>query len=230
MNQSVCVVVGVGPGNGASFARAFAREGYRLALVARHEEYSRTLADEIGGASVYHCDVGDQAQVGRTFAAIARDLGDPDVVIYNAGRGVWGTLEEIEPEGFEQSWRVNAWGAFLVAREVAGPMKARGHGCFIFVGATASWRGRPKTAAFASAKAAQRSLAQSMARDLGPHGVHVAVIIPDGTIARPESEEEKQRPGNIDPDAVAETALFLARQPPSAWSFEVDVRPYAEPW
>ena len=157
--KPVCVVVGVGPGNGSAFARRFAAEGYAVALVARSTGLTSTLAQELPVARAYACDVGDLTALERTFALIKSDLGSVDVLVYNAGKGVWGSAEEVTFQDFEAAWRTNTFGAFAAARCVVPAMKRRGAGNIIFIGATASRRGGAKTAAFASAKAAQRSLA-----------------------------------------------------------------------
>jgi NAD(P)-dependent dehydrogenase (short-subunit alcohol dehydrogenase family) len=231
--RPVCAVVGVGPGNGAALARRFAAEGFAVALLARRTELSQEIASTLAVARAYACDVSDAASVQRAFAAIRGDLGDVDVVVYNAGSGTWGTVEEVSAEAFETSWRVNTLGAFLVAREVIPAMKAAKHGSIVFIGATASRRGNVKTAAFAPAKAAQRSLAESMARHLWPSGVHVALVIVDGVV---DLAATRQRmPGKPDaffikPDDVAETVFALTQQKPSAWSFEVEARPFGETW
>jgi NAD(P)-dependent dehydrogenase (short-subunit alcohol dehydrogenase family) len=231
--RPVCAVVGVGPGNGAALARRFAGEGFAVALLARRTELSQEIASTLAVARAYACDVSDAASVQRAFAAIRGDLGEVDVVVYNAGSGTWGTVEEVSAEAFETSWRVNTLGAFLVAREVIPAMKAAKHGSIVFIGATASRRGNVKTAAFAPAKAAQRSLAESMARHLWPSGVHVALVIVDGVV---DLAATRQRmPGKPDaffikPDDVAETVFALTQQKPSAWSFEVEARPFGETW
>jgi NAD(P)-dependent dehydrogenase (short-subunit alcohol dehydrogenase family) len=183
--KPVCAVVGVGPGNGAAFARRFAAEGYAVALLARTTSLTSRLAQELPLARAYACDAGDPATVERTFEAIESDLGSVDVLIYNAGKGVWGSAEEVTFEDFEAAWRTNTFGAFAAARSVIPAMKRRAAGHIIFVGATASRRGGAKTAAFASAKAAQRSLAESLARSLGPSKIHVSLIIIDGIVDEP---------------------------------------------
>ena len=180
--RPVCVVAGVGPGNGAALARRFAAEGFAVALMARRTELIQELASTLPGARAYACDVGDAASVQRAFAEVRKDLGEVDVLVYNAGTGVWGTVEEISAADFETSWRVNTLGALLASKEVIPAMKAAKHGSIVFVGATASRRGNVKTAAFAPAKAAQRSLAESMARHLWPSGVHVSIVIVDGVV------------------------------------------------
>jgi NAD(P)-dependent dehydrogenase (short-subunit alcohol dehydrogenase family) len=230
---SICAVVGVGPGNGAAFARRFAAEGYRVALLARGTEFARTLASTLPDARAYACDVSDATSIDRAFADIRRDLGDVSVLIYNAGSGTWGTVEDVKPADFEASWRVNALGALLVSKQVIPAMKNAKRGSIVFIGATASRRGNVKTAAFAPAKAAQRSLAESMARHLWPSGVHVALIVVDGVVDLPNTRNlMRGKPDSffIKPDDVAEVAFRLTQQSPSAWSFEVEARPFAETW
>ena len=233
MARPVCAVVGVGEGNGAALARAFAREGMTLALLARGTDFSRELADELGNARAYSCDVSDPKSVADAFATIRSELGDPTTLVYNAGSGVWGDVETITLDGFESSWRVNALGALACSKEVVPAMKAAGAGTIIFIGATASLRGGPRTAAFAPAKAAQRSLAESMARTLWPQGIHVALIVIDAAVNLPRTRQSMpDKPDDffLRPDEMAETAVWLARQPRSAWTFEVAVRPFGEKW
>ena len=229
----ICVVVGIGPGNGAAFARRFTQDGYRVALLARQRALSDELARELPGSRAYSCDVSDPASIDRTFGAIDAELGAPEVVIYNAGSGVFGSFADVSPADFEMAWRVNTLGLFHVARRCAPAMKAAGRGSIVVVGATASRRGVPRTAAFAPAKAAQRSLTESLARALWPAGVHVSLIIVDGVIDLPRTRAwlaDKPDSFFVQPDDVAETALFLVRQPRSAWSFEVEARPFGETW
>lgn len=227
MGKPVCVVVGVGPKNGRAFAKRFADEGYAVALLSRSTEYTGALADEIGGRA-YACDVTDPDAINDTFSRIRDDLGDVEVLLYNAGSGKFGTFDDVPDEEFEKGWQINVRGLLQSTRAVVGPMRKRGRGAIIITGATASLRGKPFTAAFASAKAAQRSLAQSFARQLGPEGIHVALVIVDGKIGTDDetsNEREFLRPRDI-----AETVHHLAMQPKSAWSFEVDVRPFGESW
>lgn len=229
----VCAVVGIGPGNGAAIARRFAREGYRVALLARGSDLIETLSRELEGSRSYRCDVTDPISIRTAFAAIRVDLGDPDVVVYNAGSGVWGDVTQVSREDFEASWRVNAAGAFDVAREVLPAMRGAGRGAIVFIGATASLRGGAGSAAFASGKAAQRSLAQSMARRLWPEGIHVALVIIDGVVDLPRTRARlPDKPDDffLQPDAVATAVFQLSQQPRSAWSFEMDVRPFGEHW
>ena len=231
--RKVCAVVGVGPGNGAAFARRFAAEGFAVALLARGTGFTGELAKRLPGARAYACDVTDAESVARVFDAIGADLGPVEVLVYNAGSGFFGTVEEVSPADFEASFRVNALGALLAAKQVIPAMKRAGRGNIVFIGATASRRGVARTAAFAPAKAAQRSLAESMARHLWPAGVHVSLIVVDGVVDLPRTRGFlKDKPDSffIQPDDVAEIALRLTEQHPSAWSFEVEARPFGESW
>jgi NAD(P)-dependent dehydrogenase (short-subunit alcohol dehydrogenase family) len=229
----VCAVVGVGPGNGEAFARRFAASGYAVALMARRAELIGRLAAELPGAKAYPCDVADQGSVDAAFAKLRADLGDVDALIFNAGSGVWGNVEEVSPEDFERAWRINTLGLFLTARQAIPAMRRRGQGAIIVVGATASRRGVAGTAAFAPAKMAQRALAESMARHLWPAGIHVALIIVDGVVGGPVTRSRfGGRPDEdfIDPAGVAAIAADLVKQHRSAWSFEVEARPFKEKW
>jgi NAD(P)-dependent dehydrogenase (short-subunit alcohol dehydrogenase family) len=229
----VAAVVGVGPGNGEAFARRFAKDGYSVALLARRAELTARLAGELPRARAYACDVADAASVAAAFAQIRADLGEVDVLVFNAGSGVWGSVEDVSAEDFERAWRINALGLFLTARQAIPAMLRLGRGAIIVVGATASRRGVAGTAAFAPAKAAQRALAESMARHLGPSGIHVALIIVDGVVRSPAARARySDRPEDalVAPSGVADIAAGLVRQDRSAWSFEVEARPYAEKW
>jgi NAD(P)-dependent dehydrogenase (short-subunit alcohol dehydrogenase family) len=231
--RPVCVVVGVGPGNGAAFARRFDREGYAIALLARTDELGRELAGTLTQARAWACDVGDAAAVQRVFDAIRAELGEPEIVVYNAGSGTFGTFDDVSAVDFETSWRVNTLGAFLVAKQVVPAMKRAGRGSFLIIGATASRRGGAKAAAFAPAKAAQRSLAESLARHLWPAGIHVALIVIDGVVDLPRTRArmpDKPDAFFVAPDDVAATAAWLAAQPRSAWTFELEARPFGETW
>jgi NAD(P)-dependent dehydrogenase (short-subunit alcohol dehydrogenase family) len=233
MTNPVCAIVGVGEGNGAALARAFARAENATALLARRTEFTSELARELPGARAYACDVSDASSVARAFAAIRTEMGNPATLVYNAGSGVWGDVESVSLDAFEAAWRVNAYGALAASREVIPAMKATASGTIIFIGATASRRGGPKTAAFAPAKAAQRSLAESMARSLWPHGIHVALIVIDAVVDVPSTRRtmpDKPDSFFIKPDDMAAAAVWLSQQPRSAWTFEVEVRPFGENW
>jgi len=233
MTKPVCAVVGIGPGNGQALARRFAAAGYGLALLSRRTDLSAALAAELGDARAYECDVADAASVSRAFERIRADLGEVDVLVFNAGAGIWGTVEEISPQGFETAWRINALGLLLTAQAVIPAMKRKGAGSIVVIGATASRRGMPRTAAFAPAKAAQRSLAEAMARQLWPAGIHVSLIIIDGVVDIARTRQQMaDKPDDffLKPDDIAETAYWLTRQNRSAWSFEVEARPFGEKW
>ncbi|MGA9520480.1 MAG: SDR family NAD(P)-dependent oxidoreductase [Myxococcaceae bacterium] len=232
-NKKVCVVVGVGPGNGAALARRFSEDGYAVALLARSTKMTSALASELPDARAFVCDVGDAESVARTFAAIRSELGEVNVVAFNAGSGVFGSLDEVTADDFEKGWRVNALGLFLVAKEVVPAMKAAKSGAIVVIGATASRRGVPRTTAFAPAKAAQRSLCEALARQLGPSGIHVALIIVDGVVDLPRTREwMKDKPDDffVKPTGVADLASSLVRQDKSAWTFEAEARPFGESW
>jgi NAD(P)-dependent dehydrogenase (short-subunit alcohol dehydrogenase family) len=233
MTKPVCAIVGIGPGNGRALARRFAAAGHALALLSRRTDLSAGLAAELGDARAYECDVADAASVGRAFGRIRAELGEVDVLVFNAGSGTWGSVEEISPEAFEAAWRVNALGLLLTAQAVIPAMKQKGAGSIVVIGATASRRGMPRTAAFAPAKAAQRSLAEAMARQLWPAGIHVSLIIIDGVVDIERTRElmaDKPDDFFLKPDDIAETAYWLTRQSRSAWSFEVEARPFGEKW
>lgn len=228
-NRPVAVVTGVGPGLGAALARRFA-QGYVVAINARRADYLRRLKAEIGATVLdVPADIGDRAQVAAAFKLIREQLGDPEVLLYNAGSGKFGNLLEVSPEDFETNWRVNAYGAFLASREVVPAMLARGRGAILFTGATAGVKAGAKSAAFGPAKFAMRGLAQSLARDLGPKGIHVAWINVDGVIDIPGRAIPNFKPEDmLDPAAIAETYWHLAHQHPSAWTNELEVRPFKE--
>jgi NAD(P)-dependent dehydrogenase (short-subunit alcohol dehydrogenase family) len=233
MDKPVCVVVGVGPGNGASIARRFAAGGHAVALLARTGGFAEALSRTLPDAKFYACDVTSESDVAAAFGRVRDELGDPEVLVYNAGSGVWGDVESITPAAFESAWRVNAFGTLLAARQVIPAMKRHGHGAIILIGATASRRGVPRTAAFAPAKAAQRSLAESMARHVWPAGIHVALVIVDGVVDLERTRKAMpDRPDSffVQPDDVATTVWWLSQQPRSAWAFEVEARPFGESW
>jgi NAD(P)-dependent dehydrogenase (short-subunit alcohol dehydrogenase family) len=233
-SKPVAVVIGAGPGLGASLARRFAAS-YAVAILARNADYLKGLAGELrqGGATLLDlsCDVSDPAQIAGAFRAIRKDLGEPEVLLYNAGTGTFGSITEITPDQYEADWRVNALGAFVAAKEVAAGMIARGHGAILFTGATAGVKAGPKSVSFGPAKFAMRGLAQSLARDLGPKGVHVVWINVDGSIDIPGARGLKPslKDGDfLKPEAIAETYWHLAHQDPSAWTMELEVRPFKE--
>ena len=227
------MVLGIGPGNGAAIAQRFSQAGFQLALLSRSTALSARLADELGNARAYVCDASDPESVKTAFAGIRKDLGEINVLVYNAGSGTWGNVEDVSASDLENAWRVNALGAFVATREVIPAMKQRGTGSIIFIGATASRRGAARAAAFAQAKAAQRVLAESMARHLWPAGIHVALVVIDGVVdlARTRARmPDKPESFFVKPDDVAATVWWLTQQPRSTWSFEVEARPFGEVW
>lgn len=232
--NSVAVVVGVGPGLGAALARRFAQK-YRVAIIARKAAYLTSLATEIratgGQVLEVPANIGDRTQVEAAFKLIREQLGSPEILLYNAGSGTWGTITDITPEQYEENWRVNAYGAFVSAKEVAPDQIARGHGVMLFTGATAGVKAGPKSVSFGPAKFALRGLTQALARDLGPKGIHVACINVDGVIDIPGRRERYPQFKDEDllkPEAIAETYWHLAHQDRSAWTLELEVRPFKE--
>ena len=231
--SKVCVVAGVGPGNGASCCRRFAAEGYSIVMLARNADYLASLSAQLPGSLPIACDVRDPEAIETAFDRIRGEAGEVDVLIYNAGSGEWNSVEETTIEGMESSWRTNTLGLLVASQQVIPSMKARASGSIVVIGATASLRGGANSTAFASAKSAQRSLAQSMARRLGPTGIHVSYVIIDGIIdlertraARPDIPDEYY----LQPDDIAQSVYDLTCQHRSAWTFELDLRPFGEKW
>ncbi len=233
MSDKVCLISGVGPGTGASMARRFAAGGYRVAMLARDERRLRELETDIPRARAYVCDVADEAAVDETVAHVVRDMGQPHVLIHNAVRGTFGTFLEIDPGDLVRNFHINTMGLLYLARALAPAMIEAGDGVIIASGNTSALRGKPRFAGFAPTKAAQRILCESMARELGPQGVHVAYVVIDAVIDLAWTRRMMaERPDEffIRPDAIAETVYTVAHQDRSAWSFNVEVRPFGEPW
>lgn len=233
--SKIAVIAGVGPGLGAAIARKFADEGCNLALLSRSSAYSINLSkrlEETGISAIpIPTDITDAGQVTDSFAKIRQELGVPDILINHAGNAAWGNLSELTAEAFENSWRVCTLGAFLCVKQVVPGMIEKGEGTILFSGATSAVRGRSGAIAFSSAKFAMRGLASSLAREVGPQGIHVAHVIIDGIIDSPNLRERYKLSENeplLKPDAIAETYWALVQQERSAWSFEVDVRPHNE--
>ncbi len=222
----VAAVIGVGPGLGASLARRFAREGYAVGLFARSESSLRPVQQEIekagGRAGLYPADATDAASLGAAFTRLRAELGAPEVCIYNASTFTMAGLLELTPERFESAWKVGCLGGFLLAREAVPAMLERGRGTLLFTGATASLRSGARFAGFAVGKFGLRALAQSLARELGPKGIHVAHVVIDGVIGKSRDAT------TLDPDAIAETYWQLHLQDPSTWTQELDLRPATE--
>lgn len=233
MAERVCIVAGVGPGNGAALSRRFAGGGYRVAMLARDESRLRDLEAQIPGTKGYGCDVGDARAVRNAWERIRSDLGRANVLVHNAGSGSFSTFMDTRPEQLEAAFRTNALALLLLGQQAVPDMLHVGGGSIVVIGATASLRGGAGFAGFAPGKAGQRSLAQAMARGLGPQGIHVAYVVVDGVIDIPATRAFfRDRPDEffLRPDAIAETAYHLAHQDRSAWTFELDLRPYGEKW
>ncbi|MCA1730478.1 MAG: SDR family NAD(P)-dependent oxidoreductase [Actinobacteria bacterium] len=235
MAEKVAVVLGVGPGLGAAVARRFARESFAVGLMARGEENLATVREEVEGndgeALTVSVDATDAASVASAFEEVRGELGDPEVFVYNAGTFQMGSILEITPEQFDECFRANCSGAFYGAQQVLPAMVEKGHGTVILTGATAALRGSAKFAALATGKFGLRALAQSMAREFGPQGVHVAHTVIDGQINTPrlrETQPEREESTTLSPDAIAEAYWQLHVQDPTAWTLELDLRPALE--
>jgi NAD(P)-dependent dehydrogenase (short-subunit alcohol dehydrogenase family) len=225
---SKALIVGSGSGLSASLAQLFAREGFKIALAARNTEKLASLCASTG-ATAFPCDATDPAQVSQLFQNVERKMGDPDVVIYNASARSRGPFVSLVASEVEQAIKTSAFGGFLVAQESAKRMVPKGHGAILFTGASASVKGYAQSAPFAMGKFALRGLAQSMARELAPLGVHVAHFIIDGGIRNPGRSEPPENPDSmLDPDAIAANYLHVLRQPRSAWTWEMELRPWVE--
>lgn len=221
------LIAGVGPGLGSALVDTFVAAGYEVVAAARRA----SELDERDGVHPVDCDLTEPDAVGALFARIERERAPLAAAVYNAGAFEPAEVADIDPDRFEHCWRVGCYGGFLVGREAARILRARGAGTIVFTGATASLRGGARFANLASPKFALRALAQSMARELGPAGVHVAHVIIDGQIRSPRYEsllDERGPDSLLEPTAIAETYLALHRQPRSAWTHELDLRPWVE--
>jgi len=227
------LIVGAGSGTSASFARALARQGAKVVLAARNIQKLSTIRSEIDGYAI-SCDATDAEQVSNLFLETDELIGTPDVVLYNASAYTAGPIAELDPLAVQQSLMLTGYGGFLVARQAAKRMLSAGSGAIFFTGATASVKGFPQFAPFAMGKFALRGLTQSLARELGPKNIHVAHFILDGSIASPGRNlmEDKSTTNSddamLEPDAIAETYLAVLNQHRSAWSQEIDLRPWNE--
>lgn len=233
MSDKICLITGVGPGTGASLTRRFAAEGYRVAMLARDAARLNALAAETPAARPYVCDVSDPEQIAATVAKVTADLGAPSVAIHNAVGGSFATILDVEPAELERNWRINVMGLFHLARAVLPAMAEAGSGALMVTGNTSALRGKPKFAGFAPTKAAQRILAESIARDFGPQGIHVAYFIIDAVINVPWARQmwaHEPEDFFIQPDDIAAEVFRVAHQPKSAWSFQVEMRPWHEAW
>lgn len=231
--QKVCAIVGIGPGNGRALVRRFCLEGYRVAMLSRDHDYLSELEREFPSACAFQCDATDGTAVRGAFERIHKSLGPVSTLIYNAGMGVFKSIDEASEDDFEQCWRVNTLGLMLAAKAALPQLRQHQSANLVVTGASAAWRGRANSAPFASAKAAQRSLAQSLARQLGPENIHVAYLVIDGVIDLPRTRERlPDKPDDffIKADAVADTVWALTQQDPAGWTFELDLRPFGENW
>ena len=230
MSQETVLIIGVGDGLSAALARLFAGQGMRLALAARRADRLGPLAGETA-ARAYACDASRPDEVETLFAATVRDLGPPDIVVYNPSYRTRGPLVDLDPAEVEKTLLVTCYGGFLAGQAAARLMLARGSGTILFTGASASVKGYANSAPFAMGKFGLRGLAQSMARELAPKNIHVAHVVIDGGIARPGADPRaagRGPDGMLQPEAIAATYLHLHRQHRSTWSWEVELRPWVE--
>lgn len=227
--KPLAFVTGVGPGTGASIARRFSEGGYRVAMLARDVARLADLEREIPNSIAVACDVTDVAALKDAIAKV----GDPEVVVHNAVGGSFGTFDKIDPATLRLNFEINTMALFNIAQIVTPAMIAAGKGAIIVTGNTSAQRGKPVFAGFAPTKAAQRILAESLARDLGPKGIHVAYLIIDAAIDVPwQREFQPDKPDDyfISPKSIAGEVFHLSQQPKDAWSFLAEVRPFHEPW
>ena len=222
------LIVGAGEGLSASLARLFSREGIRVALAARKIEKLGELCTKTG-AKAFACDASNADEVERLFGLVEREIATPDIVVYNASGRVRGAFVDLAAADVAQAMTVSAFGGFLVAQQAARRMLPNNHGAILFTGASASVKGYAQSAPFAMGKFALRGLAQSMARELSPQGIHVAHFVIDGGIRSATRPDPADRPDSfLDPDAIAASYLGLLRQPRSAWTWEIELRPWTE--
>ncbi len=227
--RETALIVGAGPGLSASVARLLAAEGMAVALAARNPDKLGDIAHEIGG-SAHACDAADSASVAALFDTVGREMGVPDVVLYNASARVRGAVETLDPDAVRDAILVSCYGGFLVGQAAARGMIEKGAGTILFTGASASVKGYPNSSCFAMGKFGLRGLAQSMARELQPRNIHVAHFVIDGGIKKPNDPRTADRgpDGLLEPDEIARTYLHAHRQHRSAWTFEFELRPWVE--
>ncbi len=228
ISYRTALIVGVGAGLSASVARKFTKAGMTVALAARRAADLALLAKEIGGKA-FACDATKRAEVAKLFADVDAAFGAPDVIVYNASYRTRGPVVQLDPAEVEKSIAVSAFGGFLVAQEAVKRMLPRAHGAILFTGASASVKGYAQSAPFAMGKFALRGLAQSLARELSPQGIHVAHVVIDGGIRSAQRPDPPEKPDSLlDPDAIAQTYLNLLQQQRSAWAWEIELRPWVE--
>lgn len=226
--KETALIVGAGDGLSASLARLFAKEGMKIGLVARNREKLSSLCNEIEAQS-FNCDASNSDEVQRLFSEVETHMGTPNVVVYNPSYRTQGSLIELDPAEVAKALAITAYGGFLVGQQAAKCMLKQGSGAILFTGASASVKGYPRSASFAMGKFALRGLAQSMARELAPQNIHVAHFIIDGAIRIPGRQEPTENLDSmLDPDAIAQTYLHVLRQHRSAWTWEVELRPWVE--
>lgn len=229
----VCLITGVGPGTGAALVRSFAAAGYRVAMLARTAERLETLAQELPQAHAFACDVADPDALSGALEAVRGRLGAPKVVVHNAVGGTFADFLEARPEDLQRNFQINVMALFHLARLTTPAMMEAGAGALICTGNTSAYRGKPRFAAFAPTKAAQRVLMESIARRVGPAGVHAAYVAIDAVIDVPWARQMmKDQPDEFfcKPQDIADECLRIAHQPRSAWSFHVEIRPFGETW
>ena len=228
LSYRTALIVGSGAGLSASLARTFTKAGMTVALAARRAAELAELAKEIGGKA-FACDATKRVEVAKLFADVEATFGAPDVVVYNASYRTRGPFVELDPADVEKALAVTAFGGFLVALAAAKRMLPRAHGAILFTGASASVKGYAQSAPFAMGKFALRGLAQSLARELAPQGIHVGHIVVDGGIRSAERPDPPGKPDSLlDPDAIAQSYLHLLQQQRSAWACEIELRPWVE--
>ena len=228
--QEIALIVGSGPGLSASLARLFKKEGMKVALAARNIRKLDGLVKEIDGRA-YACDATSPTDVKNLFQSVSQDLGDPNLVVYNASGRVRGPITELDPEDVRQTILITCYGGFLIGQEAAKRMLKAGNGTLLFTGASASVKGYAKSPAFAMGKMGLTGLVQSMARELQPRNIHVAQVVIDGGINNPDRPERltaRGPDGCLDPDAIAQTYLHLHRQHRSSWASHIELRPWSE--
>jgi NADP-dependent 3-hydroxy acid dehydrogenase YdfG len=233
MSRTVALVTGVGPGTGSAIVRRFAQGPYEVAMIARSGERLTELARDIPGTHAFAADVTDTHQMDEVLGRITRELGAPEVVIHNAVGGAFGNFQEIDPAVLERNFQVNVMALLHLVRRTAPAMIEAGRGAIVVTGNTSALRGKANFAGFAPTKAAQRVLTESIARELGPKGIHVAYVVIDAVIdvdwirkIRPDAPDDFF----IQPRDIAAEVWHVAHQPRSAWSFNVEIRPFGEQW
>lgn len=233
MSRPLALVTGVGPGTGSAIARRLSAGGYEVAMLARSKDRLSTFEREIANTKAFACDVTDEVQLDAALAMVRQQIGEPSVLVHNAVGGAWGSFLDIDPKVLNANFQVNTMALLHLARRLAPAMVQAGKGAIVVTGNTSALRGRANFAGFAPTKAAQRILAEAMARDLGPKGVHVAYIVIDAVIDLAWTRERHPDAPDgffIKPAAIADEVWHVIHQDRSAWSFNVEIRPFGEKW